>query len=677
MQPDSVLLGAQQAVTRAFLADGSAQHVRSAVMRALTDELAFDFSAVWVKSPESGRISCADTYTRAAHTCVEFRTLTQGISFAPGAGLAGAAWASGLLAWVEDAPSDPNYLRASAADRAGLRTVVQVPCPGAHGMAAVIELHSLKRRAPEPPTIALLEDVGRQLGQWCEREERLVRRRLMLAAADATPDVIALLDPLGFVMELNDAGRRMAGFPPGEIPPDRRLPMPDWAATQLIATALPAVAAGAPWSGESALRDPRGRDVPVLLTLVPHRNAEGALHHVSAWFRDVGAFVAGKRRAWQAEKLDALSRLSGAMANDFNNLLTVISGYSHLVAESLTKDDPRRQQLDELDSAARQAAALVHQLGPLVTAGTTQRTPVDAVGLIHDMTRLLRTLAGTGNELSITEGDEVGFVHADPVQIEQVLVNLVLNARDALPRGGRIDISLTNVRAPGPGVGDRVPPGRYVLLTVTDNGIGMDETTRSRLFEPFFTTKPHSRGLGLAAVFGTVKQLGGHVQVDSEPGRGSTFRTYLPRIEAASVPVPDPNRSRDWNARNETVLLVDDEAGVRALARRALDRHGYLVLEAEHGDAALEVCKRHPGPIHLLITDVVMPGLDGRELAEQIQRLRPDVRVLYVSGHAESNAELIATPAGAALLPKPFVTGMLLEAVRAVLDRAPYRRVGR
>ncbi|HEX4628118.1 MAG TPA: response regulator [Gemmatimonadales bacterium] len=375
----------------------------------------------------------------------------------------------------------------------------------------------------------------------------------------------------------------------------------------------------------------------------------------------------------QSHKLEAVGRLAGGVAHDFNNVLTAILGAAELLLLDTPADDAKREELDIIRDAAVRAQTLIRQL--LAFSARQVLTPVvlDLNDLVTNVSKMLRRLIGEDITFVSTLASDLGRVRADVGQVEQVLVNLAVNARDAMPQGGRLTLATENVDIAGAGATPhgQLSPGRYALLRVSDTGVGMDQETLARAFDPFFTTKPRGQGsgLGLATVYGIVHQSGGDVTVESAPGAGSTFRVYLPVVTdpleraAAAAPVVAPA------AGSETVLLAEDEPLVRALARKVLEQAGYRVLVAAGGAEALALAERHTGPIHLLLSDVVMPEMNGRELMRRLIAQRPDVRVLYMSGYAdEAIARHGVLDPGTAFMQKPFTPGALTRKVREVLD---------
>ncbi len=382
----------------------------------------------------------------------------------------------------------------------------------------------------------------------------------------------------------------------------------------------------------------------------------------------------------QAQKMEAVGRLAGGVAHDFNNLLTAILGSVELLLADTAAAAKGREELEIIREAATRAQDLIRQLLAFSARQVLRPSVLDLNQLVGNVSKMLRRVIGEDVRLATTLATDLGPVRADRGQLEQILVNLAVNARDAMPDGGQLTIATANVehavghqtasphdhRSPPP-----PPPGPYVLLQVTDTGVGMSADVQAHLFEPFFTTKPRGKGtgLGLATVYGIVRQSGGHITVESTPGQGAQFRIYLPRVDAPVDALAGPGAVRAPVTGTETVLLTEDDQLVRLLARTVLVRAGYAVLEAAGGQEALGLAESHSGPIHLLLTDVVMPDMNGRELMHRLAARRPDMKVLYVTGYSdEAVAQHGVLDPGTAFLPKPFTPEALTRKVREVLD---------
>jgi two-component system cell cycle sensor histidine kinase/response regulator CckA len=414
----------------------------------------------------------------------------------------------------------------------------------------------------------------------------------------------------------------------------------------------------------------------------PVRNDRGEIEKVIIVSRDITerkqAEELLRRRDEQlrhSQKMEAVGRLSGGIAHDFNNLLGVIIGYSESIEHRVGPNDPLRKSAEEIRKAGERAASLTHQLLAFSRQQVLQPQILDLNALVTDMGKMLRRLIGMHIELTTNLAMELGQVKAEQSQIEQVIVNLVVNARDAMPEGGELLIETSNLDV-NENLASSLPflqPGPYVLLTVTDTGVGMDANTRRHIFEPFFTTKGPGKGtgLGLATVYGVAKQSGGGVTVDSEPGKGSTFKIFLPQTqESAVAPAPDETVAKG-SMGTGTILLVEDEEALLTLSTERLTECGYKVLPARDGVHALETARSYNEPIHLLLTDVMMPRMGGLALARSMSELRPGIRIVFMTGHAEREASYReAIRSGAESIQKPFSHEKLIRLVRQMLDAA-------
>jgi signal transduction histidine kinase/CheY-like chemotaxis protein len=372
----------------------------------------------------------------------------------------------------------------------------------------------------------------------------------------------------------------------------------------------------------------------------------------------------------QTQKMEAVGLLAGGIAHDFNNLLTVISGYTEILLRRLGREGEGSKEIAQISKAAGQAGRLTRQLLAYSRKQVLEVMPLDLNDVVTRTHVMLSRVIGENIEFSTILGDNLGSICADDGQIEQIVMNLAVNARDAMPEGGRLVLATTNVTVtdvfPDSGPDE---PGDYVVLAVTDTGQGMDAATLERIFEPFYTTKERGlgTGLGLSTVHGIVKQSDGHIDVESEPGRGTTFRLYFPQVAeppAAFTPKPADERSL---MGSETILLVEDEPALRELAQEMLEAYEYSVLLARDGKAALELAKNHRQPIDLLMTDILMPRLGGIELAQQLSALRPDMKTLYTSGYNDNGGSFERVP-GARYLQKPYAMEELARTMRDLLD---------
>ena len=375
----------------------------------------------------------------------------------------------------------------------------------------------------------------------------------------------------------------------------------------------------------------------------------------------------------QSQKMEAVGQLAGGVAHDFNNLLTVITGYSEILLGNFRPNDPLYGFIEQIRKAGERAATLTRQL--LAFSRKQMLVPIvlDLNSLVAEIEKMLSRLIGEDISLKFAAAKNLWKVKVDPGQMEQVVMNLVVNARDAMPQGGKLTIETANIELDEAFAASHpeVSAGKYVMLAVADTGIGMNEAIRARIFEPFFTTKGPEKGtgLGLATVYGIVKQSGGRIDVYSEPGLGTTFKVYLPRaveeLTKSKLEITKPTPS----SGHETILLVEDEEGVRTLARVILSRSGYKILEAKNGGEALLICQSHQGPIEIMVTDVVMPNMSGHQLAQHVRPLRPEMKVLYLSGYTDDAIVRHGIiDSDMPFLQKPFTAEGLSRKVREVLD---------
>ncbi len=411
------------------------------------------------------------------------------------------------------------------------------------------------------------------------------------------------------------------------------------------------------------------------LAITNARSLQAARRELAERQRAEAALQKTEEQLRHAQKMEAVGRLAGGVAHDFNNLLSVILTYSTLLMDGLRPGDPIRDDLAEIRKAGERATSLTRQLLAFSRQQVLEPKIVSLDQVITDMGKMLQRLIGEDIELIVRSPPSLGLVKVDKGQVEQVLMNLVVNARDAMPQGGKITIETGDVDLDETYAREHVgvAAGPHVMLAVSDTGTGMDRTTQARIFEPFFTTKEKGKGtgLGLSTVFGIVKQSGGNIWVYSEPGKGTTFKVYFPQISDAGEPLaktaPTPMAA---SRGTETILLVEDEEQVRGIVRAILRREGYEVLEAQGGADALLISEKHPGPIHLLLTDVVMPQMSGRDLAQRLATTRPELKVLYMSGYTDNSIvhHGILEP-GIAFLQKPITPQALATKVRDVLSR--------
>lgn len=514
----------------------------------------------------------------------------------------------------------------------------------------------------------LRQEIARLQGQ--EHELRRAYSALQAIVA-ASPMAIFTIDPEGYVQTWNPAAERIFGWSAGEAI-GSLLPIVPPESQEEFRALREKVLHGEPFAGYETRRIRRdGTYIDVSITAAPMHDPAGRVTGIMSLLEDITERKQLREQYLHAQRLESIGRLAGGVAHDFNNLLTAILGYSELCALNLSSDDPIYGYVEQIRKAGERATSLTRQLLAFARRQIFEPRVINLNDLTLEMDKLLRRVLGEDIELVTVLAPDLLSVRADPGQMEQVLLNLAVNARDAMPLGGRLTIETANVvldAAYARGHAE-VAPGPYVMVAVTDTGIGMSREVMEHIFEPFFTTKSEKgTGLGLATCHGIVKQSGGHIWVYSEPGRGTTFKVYLPSEQKTPETI---SRTINQSVRGgtETILVLEDDPLVSGMAVQALVEQGYKVLASRTGDEALRIAREYAGEIRLLLTDVVLPRLSGRQVAEQLQEQYPNLRVLYMSGYAENSVvhHGILDP-GIAFLAKPFTPSTLVHKVREVLD---------
>jgi len=544
----------------------------------------------------------------------------------------------------------------------------------ADGSPIVVTVSTSPLRRPDGTIYGIMSILMDVTEQKAAEESRA---RLTMAVEQAGESIV-VTDTRGVIQYVNPAFERITGYDRmeviGQTPRILKSGRHDAAFYKSMWETL---RRGEVWRGTFLDRRKDGTLYEEEAVISPVRDPSGRLVNYVAVKRDVTDVRRMEERLRQSQKMEAVGRLAGGVAHDFNNLLTAISGYSDLLLHRLPAYSTLRRDVEEIRKAGDRAASLTRQLLAFSRRQVLQPKVLDLNTVVTSMGEMLRRLIGEDIELSTDLSPSLSRVKADPGQIEQVIVNLAVNARDAMPGGGRITIATADADlSPAYAAAHpEVRPGPHVLLSVADTGQGMSDETQTHLFEPFFTTKEKGKGtgLGLATVYGIVQQSDGHIRVNSAADRGSTFLIYLPRVETPEADAPGRDRPHlpHPSPGTETVLLAEDEEVVRRLAREVLSGNGYKVIEAGNGREALLVAEAYRGEINLLLTDVVMPKMSGRELTERIRRIRPDLRILYMSGYTDDAILRHGVlENGIPFLQKPFTPEGLSRKVREVLDTA-------
>ena len=575
-----------------------------------------------------------------------------------------------------DIDTDPQMARwRDEALRRGYRSVVVFPLQSAGKVLGILLFYASEKDFFDTEEMRLLAEIAGNISFALDHLKADESRHVQSAALNAAADAIVITDRAGIIEWVNPAFTQLTGYTAEEAlgKNPRNLVKSDKHAPAFYKDFWDTILAGRTWHGEMINRRKDGSLFTEDESVTPILDASGAITHFVAIKEDMTDRLQLEAEFRQAQKMESVGQLASGIAHDFNNLLTVINGMSQLVLAGGSTVDPVYADVQEILRAGERAATLTRQLLAFSRQQILEPRVLNFDTAVVRMESLLRRLLGEDIDLVVVPTPGLGNVKADPGQIEQVITNLAVNARDAMPQGGQLTIETQNVTIDkdyARQIGVTMPPGSYVLLAVSDSGGGMDEATRARIFEPFFTTKGPSRGtgLGLSTVYGIVKQSHGFIGVYSEVGQGTSFKIYLPQVtEAAGTDRPGPTVVS--SSGTETILLVEDNAGLRKLATRFLEPAGYTVLGAGTGEEALLVLARHAAPVHLLLTDVVMPGMSGRDLVELLARTHPGMKVLYMSGYTSDTVVRHGVlEEKVSFINKPFNAAALLHKVREVLD---------
>jgi two-component system cell cycle sensor histidine kinase/response regulator CckA len=516
-------------------------------------------------------------------------------------------------------------------------------------------------------TMATIEDITKRKQADAERE------RLLMAIEQAAETVV-VTDLQGTIVYVNPAFVSGTGYTRGEaVGQNPRILKSGKQSDAFYQVIWESISSGVAWKGRLINRKKDGTLFTEEATISPVRDSAGAIVSYVAVKRDITRDLAMEAQFLQSQKMEGIGRLAGGVAHDFNNILSVILSCAGFALDSLKEGDPLRDDILEIEKGGKRAAALTRQLLAFSRKQVLQPVSLDLNRSLAEMEKMLRRIIGEDIDLVQVLATDLGLTRVDPGQVEQVIMNLAVNARDAMPEGGKLTIETANVnlddeyaaRHPG------ASPGPHVMVAVTDSGVGMDERTMARIFEPFFTTKEVGKGsgLGLSTVYGIVKQSGGSIFVYSEVGLGTTFRIFLPREQGPVTSVARAPRAPIRATRGETILVVEDDESLRNITRRILAGAGYRALAAANGGEGLLTCEQHVGDIHLVLTDVVMPQMSGRGFAERLGKVRPGMKVLYMSGYTDDAIvhHGVLDP-GTQFIGKPFTQANLLAKVREVLD---------
>jgi PAS domain S-box-containing protein len=506
------------------------------------------------------------------------------------------------------------------------------------------------------------------------RKQAEVERRRLTTAIEQSPESVVITDTEGAILYVNPAFEQITGYSRAEaVGQTPRILLSGQQEPAFYQELWATIKAGEVWRGRIVNRKKDGSFYTEEVIITPVRNEQGQIVNYVSLQRDITRELQLTEQYRQAQKMEAVGRLAGGVAHDFNNLLTAIMGYTGLALETLHPNDPLRMDIEGIQKTAERAANLTRQLLAFARKQVIHPVMLNLNELLMNLSKMLRRLIGEDIELVILPGADLGYIKADPGQLEQMILNLVVNARDAMPNGGKLTLATANITLDQVETHPHgeISPGNYIRLDVSDTGAGMTEEVKAHIFEPFFTTKQEGQGtgLGLATVFGIINQNNGHIWCESQAGWGATFHIYLPRLEQVESRLANLDSRHSLPRGTETILIVEDEAAVRGLMVRMLGEQGYTLLVASNGYEALTLAQEHQQGLNLLLTDMVMPGLSGKVLAERLRLDQPQLKVLFISGYTD---EVIIQPGtfeqNTYFLQKPFMPSDLVRQVRQVLD---------
>lgn len=667
----------QGAIDRA-LADAESIHVASPrILQALCDSESWELGTLWEVDPQANVLRCTDIW-HAEEFPTEFVASTRTTTFAPGVGLPGQVWSTGELLLIPPMPDGIHFPRVAFARDIGVRCAVAFPLLLHGKVTGVVECIARSFRQPDQRLLEIFRKIGTQIGQFIERKHAEQEKQRFISFSPAVIYALKIAEDHLYCTWVSENIVHLTGYSVEEVME------PGWWSAHLhpedrerVFAANPSPYTVAHQIMEFRFRRKDGNYIWIRdeKRLVP--DPQGQLLEVVGTWADVTERVKLEEQYRQAQKMEALGLLAGGIAHDFNNLLTIIMGYSEILLEDTVAYSTQKNYMEGIFNAGERAAALTRQLLAFSRKQLLNPQTLNLNDIVTSVEKMLRRLIGEDILLRTALAPSLRSVVIDPGQMEQVMLNLAVNARDAMPQGGQLLIETRDIllereacqRLPG------CKPGHYVLFTMRDTGCGMTPEIQERIFEPFFTTKERGKGtgLGLSTVFGIVRQSEGYIEVESAVGQGSCFKVYFPAVEALTPTTTTRSHGKGTSMRGrETIFLVEDEAGVRRVIKLALEAHGYTVLEASNGAEALTLVTSLQLPPHLLLMDVVMPKMSGRQLAEQLRERYPQLRVLFMSGYTDDAVIRHGTfDANSAFLQKPFAMPDLLRKVRDILDGKP------
>jgi len=670
---------AQYGVGQVLAAASSLESAATKVLQVIAQQLDWQVGMLWNATEDGPDLCCTAQWDPISPDGDRFMALSREIRFPPGFGLPGRVWSGKVPAWITDLQQDRNFPRLTHAEARGLRSAFAFPIVLGGKVHSVMEFFAAEVRTPDDEQLRIAGSLGYQIGEFLERtraQQRLAEREESYRVlAETASDGIVTVDARSVILFANSAAARIFGYKAGElIGSDLSVLMPEHLRTQYQAGISQYLEAGCREAHQQVLRvsgvHRDGYEIPVEISFGEYR--QGSRHILVGVIRDITERNELDAKLRESAKLESLGVLAGGIAHDFNNLLTGILGNISLTLETLSETDPARETLENAIEASERAANLTKQLLAYAGKGrfVVERTDISA--LVREISTLIRSLIPRHVNLRLDLQEPLPQVDADVAQMQQLIMNLVINAAEAVPesRQGAVLVTTRSQEADAQylaALGTTIPPGQYVVISVLDNGVGMDEATLARIFDPFFTTKFTGRGLGLAAVGGIVRGHNGAMKVFSSPGQGTTFRVLLP-VSAAARSQPTREKAEAAPSGRGIILVVDDEPIVRKIATTSLSRYGYTTITANNGREGVDRFREWHLEIKVVLLDMTMPVMSGEEALEQMRTINPCVPVILSSGYNEVEAIRKFNGKGlAGFLQKPYTAAGLAEKIHAVL----------